>query len=169
VIQGLDIPPIAIPRDECALAEDEYNDLLASTSTEAQKAAAAREWTALQSSYLPFRVGQFFDRHPPFLAGTPICLIHAHSNVTFQTLFDMGVKAGNATEDQREEFWKLLETWKGDMLVNQSQFLRLTERENGKAMMAREGTGHDVMMLDVDVCVQAVKWVLERVALGKRT
>jgi hypothetical protein len=55
----------------------------------------------------------------------------------------------------------LLETWRENVLQNQKQFLTLTEPENGRLVMAKEGTGHDVMMMDVDACVEGVRWVLE--------
>ena len=52
------------------------------------------------------------------------------------------------------------------MLENQKQFLTLTEKKTGKGLMAKEGTGHDAMMMDVDTCVEAVRWVLERTQEG---
>ena len=164
IARNLDMLALTCPAERTQLTDDEYAYLKSSTSTPQHAASAAVEFQGLQASYTPFRSLNFFNRSPPLFSSIPICLVHSHAYHSFQKIYDAGTSSphNNGSETERQQYHDLLTTWRERVLENQKQFLSLTEPENGRSVMAKEETGHDVMMMDVDACVEGVRWVLAK-------
>ena len=162
IARNLDVLALTCPPERTQLTDDEYAYLQSSTSTPQHAASAALEFQGLQASYQPFKSLNLFTRSPPPFSSMPICLVHSHAYHSFQQIYDAGTSPphNNGTDAERQQFRDLLTTWRDRVLENQKQFLSLTEPELGRSVMAKEETGHDVMMMDVEACVEGVTWVL---------
>ena len=161
-VTGLDVFTVTHPQPSTTLTMPEYNTVQAHRrSPDFQKAAMA-EFGALQKSYLVFAEAQYFYRSPPLLSGVLIATVHGHAYDSYEHLYQLSMVNGTGSEADREGFRKLLPTWRENVLANQKQFLLLTEPENQHFIIGKEGTGHNVHMVDVDSCVRAVQWVLTK-------
>ncbi|KAH8811057.1 Alpha/Beta hydrolase protein [Xylogone sp. PMI_703] len=87
----------------------------------------------------------------------PISVIHANTARDFQRMYEAGVKAGNGSEKDREEFREIIEFWKATSTVRAKEILSLSSvhrfRDTSKS-------GHNVQLLEPELIVDEVKWVL---------
>lgn len=90
------------------------------------------------------------------LGNRPVSVIHANTARDFQRLYEAGVRAGNGSEKDREEFRALVEFWRETSTMRAKEILALSSVHN---FQDTSNSGHNVQLLEPELIVNEIKWV----------
>lgn len=95
------------------------------------------------------------------LGNRPISVIHANTVRDFERLYEAGVKAGNGTERDRQEFRDIVEFWRESSTMRAKEILDLSG-----VCSYRDATesGHNIQLLEPELIVDELKWVYSHLA-----
>jgi hypothetical protein len=61
-------------------------------------------WGALLSTFADLKEKGLLEKQPPVLGDRPVCVVKGHLEKDMAKMYDVGVKAGNGTEDERVRY-----------------------------------------------------------------
>ncbi|GKZ54913.1 hypothetical protein AnigIFM63309_000070 [Aspergillus niger] len=93
------------------------------------------------------------------LGETPLSVVMGRGWEDYQRVYEMGVKMGNGSEEQREAVRRFLGRCEEVVGEWQREQLRLSRR----ARLVKVDCGHQVHLVKPEVVVEEVKWVLEMI------
>lgn len=97
------------------------------------------------------------------LGNRPVSVIHANTARDFQRIYDAGVEAGNESEVDRAQFREIIEFWKSTSLLRAKEVLSISSVHRLRNTL---NSGHNVQLLEPDLIVEEIKWVLSHLGKG---
>ena len=91
------------------------------------------------------------------LGNRPVSVIHANTVRDFQRLYVAGVKAGNGSERDRQEFVDIVEFWRETSTMRAKEILELSSVHNFRDA---PNSGHNIQLLEPELIVDELKWGL---------
>ncbi|KFY93222.1 hypothetical protein V500_03835 [Pseudogymnoascus sp. VKM F-4518 (FW-2643)] len=95
------------------------------------------------------------------LGNRPVSVIHANTARDFQRLYEAGIKAGNGSERDRQEFRDIVEFWRDTSAMRAKEILDLSSVHNFRDA---SNSGHNIQLLEPELIVEEVKWVYSHLA-----
>ncbi|KFY38025.1 hypothetical protein V494_04540 [Pseudogymnoascus sp. VKM F-4513 (FW-928)] len=90
------------------------------------------------------------------LGNRPISVIHGNTAQDFQRLYEAGIKAGNGSERERQEFRDTVAFWRETSTVRAKEILGLSSIHNFRDTLK---SGHNIQLLEPELIVEELKWV----------
>ncbi|KFY12367.1 hypothetical protein V492_03924 [Pseudogymnoascus sp. VKM F-4246] len=90
------------------------------------------------------------------LGNRPISVIHGNTAQDFQRLYEAGIKAGNGSARERQEFRDTVEFWKETSTLRAKEILSLSSVHNFRDTLK---SGHNIQLLEPELIVEELKWV----------
>lgn len=155
ISDGVDWAALTHLKQHMKLTDDEYREALEAAARTAP-AAQAEDCRATAAILLQSRQ---FQEHR--LSPWPLSVIRCNMPQDFRTLYNAGVGLGQGTPEQREDAMRFIEKFEvfGDQ-VSAAQ-LRLS---SCNTFTYYSDVGHDDIFRRPEVYVEALRWVMERVA-----
>lgn len=94
------------------------------------------------------------------LGDKPVSVLAANNARDLQTRYDVGVAAGNGTEEERAQYRALIDRAAKEDIDHQKEQLRLSSV--GRYTFTATN-GHNIQMTDPQLIVNEIKWVLDHV------
>ncbi|KAJ5151724.1 hypothetical protein N7492_010019 [Penicillium capsulatum] len=142
------------------LTENEWQAVLAERRSEKHQRTGQREMEHYIAGCEALGVKQQFWRCPPLLKDFPICVLSAHPDVDCRRMFELALKLGNGTVEQR---WQYAEKLAISPAIHEKFQREILELSTKHRFVDVEGCGHYVHMLVPEAIVDAVKWVLQNI------
>ncbi|KFX88347.1 hypothetical protein V490_07703 [Pseudogymnoascus sp. VKM F-3557] len=95
------------------------------------------------------------------LGNRPVSVIHANTARDFQRLYEAGIKAGNGSESDRQEFRDIIEFWRETSTMRAKEILGISSVHNFRDAL---NCGHNIQLLEPELIVEEVKWVCDHLA-----
>ncbi|KFY29598.1 hypothetical protein V493_02276 [Pseudogymnoascus sp. VKM F-4281 (FW-2241)] len=97
------------------------------------------------------------------LENRPVSVIHANTARDFRRLYKAGIKAGNGSERDRQEFRDIVGFWQKTSTMRAKEILGLSGVHNFRDVLK---SGHNIQLLEPELIADELKWVYSH--LGKR-
>jgi pimeloyl-ACP methyl ester carboxylesterase len=90
------------------------------------------------------------------MGNRPVSVVHANTARDFQRMYEAGVKAGNGSEKDREEFREVMDFWRETSLVRAKDILALSSVHHFRNTST---SGHNAQLLEPELIVDEINWV----------
>ena len=137
------------------LTAEESKALRHATAQPSYKATADKEFGEIFTSLAELGSKKQFDTCA--FGEMPVSVIKGCAYRDYEMIYAAGVKAGNGTTEQREQYRKFTDSLDGLSETNQRRQLQLSKR--GRMVYALE-SGHQVHMQQPELIADEVKWIL---------
>ncbi|PVH76713.1 alpha/beta-hydrolase [Cadophora sp. DSE1049] len=97
------------------------------------------------------------------LGNWPVSVIHANGARDFQAVYDAGVAVGNGTDEERALFREFIADCVENGAKRARKTMELSSDEKVRNFRETEKSGHNVQLLEPELIVEEVKWVLDQV------
>jgi len=154
VMGGLNFARVTGLRHEARLTVDEWREraMVMARGGEASLEEAGAYVEVCET------LGEKGQMEKEVLGARPLSVIRCNSKRDYERIYEKGVEAGNGSEEQREAFRKLLDTWEeADRDLKEEQ-LRLSSNSR---LVYLPDCGHNVQLVRPDVVADEIRWVVE--------
>ncbi|RDW82625.1 hypothetical protein BP6252_03737 [Coleophoma cylindrospora] len=161
--KGIDYWEMAT-KDLRALTAEEWKDVMESQSTERSQRTQAAELQNYPDSVRALADRKQLGREPPLLGSRPVSVLRGDTLRDERLMYNLGVAAGNGTEEQRAMYRKKLGTFEELDVSFQREHLLLSTNSH---FVQAKNSGHNVQLQEPMLIVEEIGWVLQELDRAK--
>lgn len=158
VLRGVDWGQAIGVENATVLSSEEWDAFVKEEASEKHAKQAKLEEAVFLGTGPVLAAKKLLERKPAVLGDAPVAVLRGRTEQDFQQAYDAGVAKGNGTEEQRRKYREVVDGFGEKDVSLQRSFFKLTA---GKTeFMQATKSGHNVQMIEPDLIVDAVKWVI---------